>query len=99
MVFFCICENKGADQLRGNRVANQHALFRYIDRKIPLQPKSEFQASNHLLWLYSPVYVEKPEDMFLSRCGLYNVLFKQPIFPVFSLLSITGDSRGHTVSC
>ena len=24
---FCICKNKGADQLRGNRAADQHPLF------------------------------------------------------------------------
>ena len=28
---FCICENKDADQLRGNREADQHLCFRYID--------------------------------------------------------------------
>ena len=37
---FCICENKDADQLRGNREADQR-LFRYIDCTIPLLPKSE----------------------------------------------------------
>ena len=38
---FCICENKDADQLRGNREADQRLCFRYIDRTIPLLPKSE----------------------------------------------------------
>ena len=28
---FCICENKDADQLRGNREADQHLCFRYTD--------------------------------------------------------------------
>ena len=32
----CICENKDADQLRGNREADQRLCFRYIDRTIPL---------------------------------------------------------------
>ena len=27
---FCICENKDADQLRGNREADQRLCFRYI---------------------------------------------------------------------
>ena len=35
---FCICENKGADQLRGNREADQRLCFRYSDRTIPLLP-------------------------------------------------------------
>ena len=33
---FCICENKDADQLRGNREADQPLCFRYIDSTIPL---------------------------------------------------------------
>ena len=37
--FFFICENKDADQLRGNREADQRLCFRYIDSTIPLLPK------------------------------------------------------------
>ena len=38
---FCICENKGADQLRGNREADQRLCFRHIDSTIALLCKSE----------------------------------------------------------
>ena len=38
---FCICENKDADQLRGNLEADQRLYFRYIDSTIPLLSKSE----------------------------------------------------------
>ena len=38
---FCICENKDADQLRGNREPDQRLCFRYIDTTIPLLSKSE----------------------------------------------------------
>ena len=41
---FCICENKDADQLRGNREADQHLCFRYTDSTIPLLPKSEISS-------------------------------------------------------
>ena len=41
---FCICENKGADQLRGNREADQRLCFRYIDSTIPLLSKSEISS-------------------------------------------------------
>ena len=37
---FCICENKDADQLRGNREADQRICFRYTDLTISLLPKS-----------------------------------------------------------
>ena len=38
---FYICENKDADQLRGNSEADQRLCFRYTDSTIPLLPKSE----------------------------------------------------------
>ena len=37
----CICENKDADQLRGNREADQRLCFRYSDSTVPLLLKSE----------------------------------------------------------
>ena len=40
---FCICENKDADQLRGNREADQLLCFRYIDSTIPLLPIRNFK--------------------------------------------------------
>ena len=41
---FCICENKDADQLRGNREADQRLCFRYMDSTIPLLSKSEISS-------------------------------------------------------
>ena len=38
---FCLCENKGADQLRSNCEADQRLSFRYMDSTIPLLLKSE----------------------------------------------------------
>ena len=32
---FCLCENKGADQLRGYREADQRLCFRYTDSIFP----------------------------------------------------------------
>ena len=40
----CIGENKGADQLRGNREADQRLCFRYSDSTIPLLLKSEISS-------------------------------------------------------
>ena len=37
----CICENKGADQMRDNCAADQRPCFRYIDSPIPLISKSK----------------------------------------------------------
>ena len=41
---FCICENKDADQLRGNREADQRLCFRYKDTTIPLLSKAEISS-------------------------------------------------------
>ena len=65
---FCICENKDADQLRGNREADQHLCFRYTDSTIPLLPKSDISS----LWPSSVAVqpglvsdlVGNPEDRF-----------------------------------
>ena len=40
----CIGENKDADQLRGNREADQRLCFRYSDSTVPLLPKSEISS-------------------------------------------------------
>ena len=40
----CICESKDADQLRGNREADQCLCFRFIDSTIPLLSKSEISS-------------------------------------------------------
>ena len=57
---FCILENKGADQLSGYRAADQRLCFHYVDSTSPLK----FQASSHLLLLYSQICVRNPEDRF-----------------------------------
>ena len=41
---FCICENKDADQLRGNHEADQRLCFRYTDSLIPLLSKSKISS-------------------------------------------------------
>ena len=66
---FCICENKDADQLRGNCEADQRLCFRYTDSTIPLL--SKFQAPSYLLWLHSPVCVGPGLRPVFSQRGSY----------------------------
>ena len=40
----CICKNKDADQLRGNREADQRLCFRYMDSTLSLLLKSEISS-------------------------------------------------------
>ena len=73
---FCIWENKDADQLHGNRKADQRLVFTtYIVQSLYfLNPK--FQASSHLLWLYSPVCVgpgRKPQRPVFSQRGSTSI--------------------------
>ena len=66
---FCICENKDADQLRGNREADQRIVFatQIVQSLNCLNLK--FQASSHLLKLYSLVCVgpDRKPDRWFSR--------------------------------
>ena len=48
----CICDNKEADQLCGNREDGVGLCFRYMDSTIPLLSKSKI---SHLLPLYVSV--------------------------------------------
>ena len=64
---FCICENKDADQLRGNREADQRLCFRYIGSTIPLLSKSEISS------LYPSSVAVK--TVCVTRSGNQNVGF------------------------
>ena len=63
---FCICENKGAETAK--------LISAYTDSTNPLLHK--FQASSHLLWLYSPVCVgagQNPRKPVFSQRGSYVI--------------------------
>ena len=85
----CICENKDADQLRGNREAVTAKLIsafvfatQIVQSLYFLSPK--IQASSHLLWLYSPVCVgpgRKPRRPVFSERGSYNLCYVLPPLP------------------
>ena len=73
---FCICENKDADQLLGNREDDQRLCFRYTDSKIPLLPKSEISSPQPSSVIAQPglcqTWSESPKTGFLtSRLKLY----------------------------
>ena len=73
---FCICENKDADQLRGTaKLISAFVFATWIGQSLYfLNPK--FQASSHLLWLYSPVCVGtgwKPRRPVFSQRGSYHI--------------------------
>ena len=74
---FCICENKDADQLRGNREADQRLCFRYIDSIIPLVPNFEPPAifCDCTDWFVSDL-VGNPKDRFSQNEALitFNTL-------------------------
>ena len=53
----CIGENKGADQLRSNCEADHAFVFATLIVQFLYFLNPKFPASNHLLWLYSPVCV------------------------------------------
>ena len=60
---FCICENKDADQLRGNCKADQRLCFRFIASTIPLLPKYKISIGDCTARFVSDL-VGNPEDRF-----------------------------------
>ena len=72
---FCICENKGADQLRSICEADQRLYFRYTVSTIPLHSKFKISSFySHLLCLHSSVCVgpdRKLHCWFFSRPGSF----------------------------
>ena len=52
---FCICENKDADQPRGNREADQRLFFATQIVQSLYFLNTKFKVFNYLLWLHSPV--------------------------------------------
>ena len=67
---FFICENKAADQRRGNRKANQCLCFRYIASTLPLLPKSEISSLYTYTVAVQPdlyrTWLETPKTGFLA---------------------------------
>ena len=89
----CIGENKGADQLRSNCEADQRLCFRYTIVQFLYFSNPKFQASSHLLCLYSPVCVgpvRKPHCWFshevahfLYICALFVQNVPINLIPAF----------------
>ena len=87
---FCICENKDADQRRGNREADQRLCFRYTDITIHLLSKYEISS---LLTSSVPVqpglcqtWSETPKTGFLTtrlnyHRGTYSYLIRKHPVP------------------
>ena len=75
----CICENKDADQLRGNREADQRLCFRYTDSKSLFFLNTKFHASTSFLCLYSSDCVRpvrKPHCWFSHEAAqIFVILF------------------------
>ena len=73
---FCLCENKGADQLTAKLISAFVFRYRIAQLLFFLNPK--FQVSSHLLCLHRPVCVGpggKPRRPVFSRRGSYHALF------------------------
>ena len=81
---FCICENKDADQLRGNREADQRLCFRYIDSTIPLLPKYEISSFWSSCVVVQPclcrTWSETPKTGFLRTRLSYETI------PIYQLM-------------
>ena len=70
--YFCVCENKGADHLRGERAADQRLCFRYIDSTYLFFLNPKFQASSSSVAVLPGLWSGTPKTGFLAmRLKLY----------------------------
>ena len=95
---FCICKNKGTNQLHGNWAADQRICYHYIVQSLFfLNPK--FPASSYLQWLYNPVCVRPgwnpppppppPKKVFQLRDSyIASVTLFWPTFPSTCSISV-----------
>ena len=100
---FCICENKDADQLRGNRKADQRLCFRYKDSQSLYFLNLKFQASSYPLWLHSAVCVgpgRKPRrPVFSQRGSCYHVWYQiESVNEYYAVRFFTGPYFKHFVN-
>ena len=65
---FCICENKDAEQLRGNREADQRLCFRYIDSTVPLQSISKLFESRVIASIDEYTQIVKQNSEHTTAC-------------------------------
>ena len=76
---FCLCENKGADQLRSNCEADQRLCFRYTDSTLSLFIKSEissfYAASGTVHVGLCQTWLETPRTGFLASRLKFNIEF------------------------
>ena len=98
----CICENKDADQLRGNREADQRLCFRYMDSTIPLLLKiRNFKLLALFLCLYRPVCVRpvrKPHCLFSHEVAQFIVIETLDL-PVATIVCTLPQATSFTFSC
>ena len=79
---FCICENNDADQVRGNREADQRFCFRYIDSTSLYFLNPKFQASIAIFcscsaWFVSDQVGNQNVGFLMTRLIYWNV-FSSP---------------------
>ena len=74
----CIWGNKDADQLRGNREADQRLCFRYTGSTIPLLPKSEISSLKSSSVVVQPglcrTWSETPKTCFLTTRLIFHCI-------------------------
>ena len=74
---FCKCENEDADELCGNRKADQRLCFHYIDSTIPLPPIYEISSLYPSCVVVQPglcgAWSETPKTGFLTTRLIYGI--------------------------
>ena len=91
---FCICENKDADQVRGNREAVQRLCFRYIDSTVPILSKPLAVFCSCTAWFVSD-QVGYPNVSFLMTPLRYQNSLQGSLNQTYSLYFAALSFNNH----
>ena len=96
---FCICKNIGAYQLHGNREADEHLCFCYLDSTIPLLTEAEMQpltiVCSCTAWFVSDLVVTQNDGFLMTLLKCADEHYIEQIVQSLIFLNLKFPASSH----
>ena len=92
---FCLCENKGTDELRSNCEADQRLCFRYTDSKIPLLHIAKISSFQLPGWFMSDLVINP--NCWFSHAEALMIILEILEKLVCTYITYGFDSNSHVL--